>query len=91
MRHDGDVTAISMKRGEDREQDYDDWAGFGKSPQKRFVSVKTTGQQDIQALHRLREGRLADRTALCNQLRGLLAEYGLISPKGINGQASDNP
>ena len=53
-------------------------------PEMRFVSVKTTAQQDIQALHRLRERRLSDRTALCNQLRGLLAEYGLIFPKGVN-------
>lgn len=52
-------------------------------PKMRFVSVKTTEQQDIQALHRLREKRLQDRTALCNQLRRLLAEYGLILPKGV--------
>ena len=43
-------------------------------PEMRFVPVKTTEQQDIQALHRLREKRLQDRTALCNQLRGLLAD-----------------
>jgi transposase len=53
-------------------------------PEMRFVSVKTTEQQDIQALHRLRERRIADRTALCNQIRGLLAEYGLIFPEGIS-------
>jgi transposase len=53
-------------------------------PEMRFVSVKTPEQQDIQALHRLRERRLQERTALCNQLRGLLAEYGLILPKGVN-------
>ena len=50
----------------------------------RFVSVKTPAQQDVQALHRLRERRLQERTALGNQLRGLLAEYGLIFPEGIN-------
>ncbi len=53
-------------------------------PEMRFVSVKTREQQDLQALHRLRERRLQERTALCNQLRGLLAEYGLILPKGVN-------
>jgi transposase len=57
-------------------------------PEMRFVSVKTPEQQDIQALHRLRERRLQERTALCNQLRGLLAEYGLILPKGVNHTAS---
>lgn len=52
-------------------------------PEMRFVSVKSVEEQDIQALHRLRERRLRERTALSNQLRGLLAEYGLISPRGI--------
>jgi len=67
--------------------DYNDARAIAEAvvrPDMRFVSAKTTAQQDIQALHRLRERRLCDRTALCNQLRGLLAEYGLIFPKGVN-------
>lgn len=52
-------------------------------PGMHAVAVKTPAQQDLQALHRLRERRLQERTALCNQLRGLLAEYGLIFPKGV--------
>jgi transposase len=67
--------------------DYNDALAIAEAvicPEMRFVSVKTPEQHDIQALHRLREKRLADRTALCNQLRGLLAEYGLVLPKGIN-------
>jgi len=49
-------------------------AGALTCREMRFVSVKTTEQQDMQALYRLQERRLADRTALCNQLRGLLAQ-----------------
>lgn len=49
----------------------------------RFVPVKTVQQQDVQALHRLREGRVGERTALCNQIRGLLAEYGMVLPQGV--------
>lgn len=67
--------------------DYNDAQAIAEAvtrPEMRFVSVKTTEQQDVQALHRLREKRLQDRTALCNQLRGLLAEYGLILPQGVN-------
>lgn len=67
--------------------DYNDALAIAEAvtrPEMRFVSVKTPAQQDIQALHRLRERRIADRTALCNQLRGLLAEYGLIMPTGVN-------
>ena len=40
-------------------------------------------QQDIQLLHRVRSRLVAQRTALVNQTRGLLAEYGLVIPLGI--------
>jgi transposase len=67
--------------------DYNDALAIAEAvsrPQMRFVEIKTEAQQDIQALHRLRERRLQERTALCNQLRGLLAEYGLVLPRGIH-------
>jgi transposase len=67
--------------------DYNDALAIAEAvtrPEMRFVPVKTTEQQDVQALHRLREKCLQARTALCNQLRGLLAEYGLIMPQGVN-------
>lgn len=51
--------------------------------QMRRVAIKTTEQQDIQALHRLRERCIKDRTALCNQIRVLVAEYGLVFPQGV--------
>lgn len=66
--------------------DYNDARGIAEAvgrPSMRFVSVKTVEQQDKQALHRLRAARVSERTALCNQLRGLLAEYGIIAPKGV--------
>ena len=53
--------------------DYNDALAIAETvtrSEMRFVSVKTPGQQDIQALHRLRERRLQERTALCNQLWG---------------------
>ncbi len=46
------------------------------------VAVKTIAQQDQQALHRIRSARVAQRTALVNQTRGLLAEYGLVVATG---------
>jgi len=49
------------------------------------VPVKTQHQQDIQSLHRIRERLVCNRTGLMNQVRGLLAEYGLISAKGNKG------
>lgn len=54
-----------------------------RRPNMRFVPVKTPEQQAILAVHRVREGYVKARTALSNQIRGLLAEYGLVLPKGI--------
>ena len=52
-------------------------------PSMRFVAVKSVEQQDIQAVHRVRSGLIEQRTAKVNQIRGLVAEYGLIAPKEI--------
>ncbi len=52
-------------------------------PGLREVRIKSVAEQDRQALHRLREGVLRARTRLSNQLRGLLAEYGIVLPKGV--------
>ena len=50
-------------------------------PQMRFVSIKTSDQQGQLAVHRLREGYKAERTALINRIRGLLAEFGMVFPQ----------
>ena len=47
----------------------------------RGVPVKSVAQQDVQALHRIRERQIKARTALINQIRGLLVEYGLVIPQ----------
>ncbi|MFQ5572234.1 MAG: IS110 family transposase [Rhodothermales bacterium] len=52
-------------------------------PGMRFVAVKSVAQQDIQAMHRIRAGLIAQRTAKANQIRGLVAEYGLVAPKQL--------
>ena len=49
-------------------------------PTMRFVPVKSVTQQDIQAVHRVRSGLVRQRTAKANQIRGLVAEYGLVAP-----------
>lgn len=53
-------------------------------PSMPGVAIKTVEQQDVQATHRMRSQCLRDRTALCNSIRGLLGEYGIILPKGIS-------
>ena len=49
-------------------------------PHMRFVTVKSIEQQDIQATHRIRSELMMQRTAKSNQIRGLVAEYGLVAP-----------
>ncbi|HEY0720622.1 MAG TPA: IS110 family transposase [Gammaproteobacteria bacterium] len=66
--------------------DYNDARAIAEAstrPAMRLVSLKSVEQQDIQALHRLRAQRIKERTALCNQLRALVAEYGLVMNKGV--------
>lgn len=50
-------------------------------PHMRFVTVKTAVQQGQLSVHRLREGYKAERTALINRIRGVLAEFGLVFPQ----------
>jgi transposase len=52
-------------------------------PNMRFVPIKNTEQQALLALHRARQGFVAARTAQANQIRGFLAEFGLVMPVGI--------
>jgi transposase len=47
-------------------------------PNMRFVPVKSSEQQALLSVHRVRAELIASRTALINQLRGLLTEFGVI-------------
>jgi len=53
-----------------------------RRPTMRFVPIKNIAQQDIQSLHRVREGAIKHKIFMSNQLRGLLAEYGIVFPQG---------
>jgi len=52
-------------------------------PTMRFVPIKTAEQQAILTVHRARQGFVKARTAQANQIRGLLAEFGVVLPQGI--------
>ena len=60
-------------------------------PTMRFVPIKNIEQQSVLALHRARQGFVKARTAQANQIRGLLAEFGLVVPQGIAYIASRVP
>src|ERR1022692_3882298 len=60
-------------------------------PNMRFVPIKNTEQQALLGLHRARQGFVIERTAQVNQIRGLLAEFGLVIPVGIRSIGSKLP
>ena len=51
-------------------------------PSTRCVPIKTDGQMDLQALHRVRSRLIGDRTAVINQIRGFLLEHGIPVRQG---------
>ncbi len=51
-------------------------------PTMRFVPIKTDDQLDLQSLHRVRERWVVRRTAVINQIRGMLLERGITICKG---------
>jgi transposase len=51
-------------------------------PTMRFVPIKTDHQLDLQSLHRVRERWVVRRTAVVNQIRGMLLERGITIRKG---------
>lgn len=66
--------------------DYNDALAIAEAarvPELREVTPKSIEQQCLQGLHRLRQRTVDDRTALSNQLRGILAELGIIFNQGI--------
>jgi transposase len=52
-------------------------------PHMRFVPVKSEEAQAVLAVHRARALTVSERTALVNQVRGLLGEFGIVVGKGI--------
>jgi transposase len=54
-----------------------------RRPDMRFVAIKTIEQQVVLAQHRVREGLNKEHTGLSNRIRGLLAEFGVVLPRGV--------
>jgi transposase len=57
----------------------------------RFVPIKSPEQQAVLALHRSRQAKIKARTAQANQIRGFLAEFGIVFPQGIKQIAKRVP
>ena len=72
-----------VKTNKNDRNDAEAIAEAASRPSMRFVSVKSVEQEDIQAVHRMRAILVRQRTAVINQIRGLLAERGLIVARSV--------
>jgi len=52
-------------------------------PTMKFVAAKTAEQLDLQALHRVRERLVGQRTGIINQIRAFLLERGIAVRQGL--------
>lgn len=68
-----------------QKNDFNDAAAIAEAvtrPTMRFVLPKSNDQLDLQAIHRVRDRMVGERTAVINQIRGFLIEYGLPVKEG---------
>jgi transposase len=57
----------------------------------KFVATKTVDQLDLQALHRVRERLVRQRTGIINQIRAFLLERGIAVRQGARGLRTELP
>ncbi|VEC95455.1 transposase [Klebsiella variicola] len=60
-------------------------------PGMRYVAIKSEAQQSMQAEHRVRARLIHDRTALSNEIRGMLGEFGFVLPAGLSARRKALP
>lgn len=89
QRHGHDVRLIAPKfikaYLKSQKNDFNDAEAIAEAvgrPTMRFVTVKSNEQIDVQALHRIRERLVRQRTSIINQIRAFLIEYGLAIKEG---------
>lgn len=78
-----------VKSNKSNRADAEAIAEAAQRPTMRFVSVKTLQQQDTLAAHRVRSRLVKQRTALINEMRGLLHEYGVVMQQGAKRFRAD--
>ena len=74
--------------------DYNDAEAISEAamrPNMRFVPIKSSEQQSIQLLHRVRSGAVKQRTEIVNEARAALLEEGITIAQGIEKVRSQLP
>lgn len=89
MGHDARLMAIQRVKPYTSayKNDFNDARGICEAvarPHMKFVAIKTTEQQEIIAIHTVRQRLIRERTALANEIRALLLEMGITIPQGIH-------
>src|SRR6476659_4365410 len=72
-----------LKRGKTDAADAEAICEAVTRPTMRFVAVKSRQQQAALSTHRARNLLVKQRTQLVNMMRGLLAEFGIDIPEGL--------
>lgn len=75
------IPAMSRRTGSETKNDANDAAAIcaaAQRPDMRFVRLRSQRQSDVQALHKVREGLVTEKTATVNRVRSLLAENGIV-------------
>lgn len=83
---DARFVAPYRQQGRSGKNDANDAVAVGEAagrPLMRFVPVKTRAQQAVLVVHRLRAATVVEHTRTLNQMRGLLAEFGVVVPHGV--------
>src|SRR6476646_11203962 len=77
-----------------QKKDYRDAEAIAEAAQRptlKFVATKTADQLDLQALHRVRERLVSQRTGIINQIRAFLLERGIAVRQGIRFLRAELP
>ncbi len=87
--HDARLLPGQYVRGyvKSQKNDYADAEAIAEAatrPTMRHVPIKEVSQQELQLLHRQRQGWVGQRTETANRIRAVLLEFGITIPKGLH-------
>ena len=77
-----------------QKNDYRDAEAIAEAVQRltmKFVATKTADQLDLQALHRVRDRLVGQRTGVINPIRAFLLERGIAVRQGLRSLRSELP
>src|SRR5258707_3878830 len=94
--HDARLTPARYVRAylKGQKHDFRDGEAIAEAVQRqtmKFVATKTAEQLDLQALHRVRERLVSQRTGIINQIRAFLLERGVAVRQGLRFLRAELP